>query len=103
MRQGRSTRARGTLYGEAPFGWRVSGDRMQLEPDAREQRLIAVVRHMYLAERVPMREIVSRLQEMGIMNRRGQPFGLSRVWEMVHRGHEPPPEARSKPRARRNP
>src|SRR5579883_787144 len=100
MRQGKSPRARGTLYGEAPFGWRVSNDRSRLEADPREQRLIAVVRHMYLVERVPMREIVARLEEMGVVNRRGQPFGLSRVWEMVHRGHEPPPEV-AKPRTRR--
>jgi hypothetical protein len=82
------------LYGETPFGWKLSEDRSKLVPDADEQRLLSVVRHMYMSERLPMREIVDRLRKMGIVNRRGGPFSLSGVWEMIHRRNDMPPEAK---------
>jgi hypothetical protein len=81
------------LYGETPFGWRLSRDRSKLVVNGDEQRVLAVVRHMYFVERVPMRDIVQRLDGMGIVNRRGRAFGLSSVWEMIHQGKERPPEA----------
>ncbi|HEY1697724.1 MAG TPA: hypothetical protein VGG39_36440 [Polyangiaceae bacterium] len=91
------------LYGETPFGWRLNADRSRLVLDPEEQRLLAVVRHMYLVERLPMRGIVERLRKMGIVNRRGSAFGLSGVWEMIHRRTEPPKEAKKvvKTKARR--
>jgi hypothetical protein len=92
--------ARDILYGETPFGWRLSRDRSKLVLDGDEQRILSVVRHMYFAERVPMREIVMRLREMGIVNRRGRPFGLSSVFEMIHRGRKQPPEAKNTARRR---
>jgi hypothetical protein len=82
------------LYGETPFGWRLNDDRSRLVMDDDEQRLLSVVRHMYLVERLPMRGIVDRLRKMGVRNRRGRPFGLSGVWEMIHRRNEPPPESK---------
>jgi hypothetical protein len=84
---------RDILYGETPFGWRLSPDRSKLVLDPEEQRLLSVVRHMYLAERLPMRAIVERLRKMRVVNRRGRPFGLSGVWEMIHRRNEQPAEA----------
>jgi hypothetical protein len=81
------------LYGETPYGWRLSRDRSRLVMNGDEQRVLAVVRHMYFAQRVPMREIVQRLDGMGIVNRRGRAFGLSSVWEMIHHGKERPAEA----------
>jgi hypothetical protein len=92
--------ARDILYGETPFGWRLSRDRSKLVLDGNEQRILSVVRHMYFAERIPMREIVARLREMGIVNRRGRFFGLSSVFEMVHRGRKPPTEAKKTNRKR---
>jgi hypothetical protein len=88
--------ARDILYGETPYGWRLSPDRSKLVMDPDEQRLLSVVRHMYLAERVPMRAIVDRLRKMRVVNRRGNPFGLSGVWEMIHRRKEAPAEAKTK-------
>jgi hypothetical protein len=88
--------ARDILYGETPFGWRLSRDRSRLVLDGNEQRVLSVVRHMYFVERVPMREIVTRLREMGIVNRRGKSFGLSSVFEMIHRGRRQPSEAKKK-------
>jgi hypothetical protein len=92
--------ARDILYGETPFGWKLSRDRSKLVLDGSEQRILSVVRHMYFAERVPMREIVTRLREMGIVNRRGRSFGLSSVFEMIHRGKKQPPEAKKTGRKR---
>ncbi len=74
------------LYGEPPFGWRLSRDRSKLVRDPEEQRVVATVRHMYFVSRLPMREIVAHLAAAGIVNRRGRPFGLSRIFEIVHGG-----------------
>jgi hypothetical protein len=90
---------RDILYGETPFGWRLSPDRSKLVLDPAEQRLLSVVRHMYLVERLPMRGIVDRLRKMGVVNRRGRPFGLSGVWEMIHRRQDKPDEAKGRGRA----
>jgi len=81
------------LYGQTPFGWRLSKDRSRLVEDREEQRVRSVIRHMYFVGRVPMREIVKRLKEMGVRNRRGHAFPLSRVFEIVHSTDTRPPEA----------
>lgn len=83
------------LYGETPYGWRLSRDRSKLIVDEEEQRVVAVVRHMYLVERLPMREIVERLRGMGVISRRGRPFGLTSVHYIIHDRGRRPPEARS--------
>jgi hypothetical protein len=84
------------LYGEAPFGWSLSSDRSRLVKNGDEQNLLAVVRHMYFAERLPMRLVVERLRELGVMNRRGKPFTLSSVFTMIHHPRREPPEATRK-------
>ena len=84
---------RDILYGETPSAGSLSADRSKLVLDPEEQRLLSVVRHMYLVERLPMRGIVERLRKMGVVNRRGRPFGLSGVWEMIHRRQDRPEEA----------
>jgi hypothetical protein len=91
--QGPAGARKEVLYGEAPYGWRLSRDRSKLVLDKDEQRLIGVVRHMYFVERLNMRLIVSRLDEMGVVNRRNRPFALSSVWSMIHHGTKLPPEA----------
>ena len=90
------------LYGEAPYGWRLSRDRSKLVKNRDEQRVLAVVRHMYFVQRIPMRDIVVRLRDMGVVSRRGRPFGLSSVFEMIHRGNERPPEADAPPKSKRS-
>jgi hypothetical protein len=94
------------LYGETPFGWRLSRDRARLVVDGDEQRVIAVARHMYFVRRIPMRDIVQELEAMRLVNRRGRPFGLSSVWQMIHRGKDrpaeaSPPNAKAKPKPKR--
>jgi hypothetical protein len=73
-----------SLRGETPYGWRISNNRSKLVVDDSEQRVIAVIRHMYFGQKLPMRGIVDELRRMGVVNRRGTPFGLSRIFEIVH-------------------
>jgi hypothetical protein len=61
--------------------------------DPKEQRVVAVVRLMYFVKRLPMRDIVGELRDMGIVNRRGKAFGLSRIFEMIHDNNRTPREA----------
>jgi hypothetical protein len=55
-----------------------------------------MVRHMYFIRRLPMREIVAELKKLGVVNRRGNAFPLSRVCEILHTDKKPPPEAGAK-------
>ncbi len=81
------------LYGQPPYGWKLTKDRSKLVKAPEEQRVIAMVRHMYFIRRLPMRQIVSELAEMGIVNRRGHAFPLSRICEILHSDKKPPAEA----------
>jgi hypothetical protein len=81
------------LYGQPPFGWKLSKDRSKLVKNPDEQRVIAMVRHMYFIRRLPMRQIVDELSSLGVVNRRGNAFPLSRVCEILHSDRKPPREA----------
>jgi hypothetical protein len=82
MRRTVSAEGRPVLFGEAPWGYRVSTDRRALVVDDNEQAVTAVVRHMR-SEGKTLMQIVAALRELGVANRRGQPFTLSRVHEML--------------------
>ena len=82
------------LYGQPPYGWKLTRDRSKLVRHPDEQRVISMVRHMYFIRRLPMRSIVEELKDLGIVNRRGSSFPLSRVCEILHADKKPPPEAR---------
>ena len=58
-------------------------------PDEHEERVVAVARHMRAAG-FTLREIVERLREAGVVNRRGTPIGMTRVFEMIHGGRLKP-------------
>ncbi len=81
------------LYGQPPYGWKLAKDRSKLVRNSEEQRVIAMVRHMFFIRRLTMRQIVDELQSMGVVNRRGNAFPLSRVCEILHMDRKPPPEA----------
>ena len=81
--------SRDILYGQPPYGWKLSKDRSKLVKDPEEQRVIAMVRHMYFSRRLPMRSIVEVLKTMGVVNRRGNAFPLSRVCEILHTKGKP--------------
>jgi hypothetical protein len=78
------------LYGQPPYGWKLSRDRSKLVKDPDEQKVISTIRRMYSVERLTMRAIVAKLAKMGVTNRRGSPFPLSRVFEILHKNKKPP-------------
>jgi hypothetical protein len=80
--------------GQTPWGLRVSVDG-GVQPDEYEENVVAVVRHMRTMGRT-IREIVEFLREVGVVNRRGMPIGMTRVFEMIHGGRR---RARSAPGA----
>ncbi len=98
MRLHASSDPKDVLRGQPPYGWKLTRDRTKLVRDPDEQRIIAMVRHMYFIRRLPMRAIVEELQELGVVNRRGKAFPLSRVCQLIHTSKNPP---RAGNRARR--
>jgi hypothetical protein len=83
------------IYGQPPFGWKLAKDRSKLVKNPDEQRVIAMVRHMFFIRRLTMRGIVAELQAVGVTNRRGNAFPLSRVCEILHMDGKAPREARN--------
>jgi hypothetical protein len=55
---------------------------MRIVVDEHEERLVALVRHMHASGR-SMREIVTELRIMGVVNLAGKPFRLVHVWTML--------------------
>lgn len=55
---------------------------MRIVVDEDEERLIALVRHMHASGR-SMREIVTELRVMGVVNRAGKPLRLIHVWSIL--------------------
>jgi hypothetical protein len=82
------------LFGETPYGWKLSRDRRRLVVDRDEQRVMAVVRHMR-SRGMTIRAIVAELKSMGVVSRRGRPFGIGSVFRMLERPSKPPPEAKA--------
>jgi hypothetical protein len=85
MRLGRSPGGRRVLFGEVPWGFRLSRDRSHLVENSREQTITAVVRHMRLRG-FTLQKIVAELRRIGATGRLGRPIGLTRVFEIVHGG-----------------
>jgi hypothetical protein len=59
----------------------MAHSRFQLDPES--ERLRAVVRHLHFFGGLSIREIVGELRAMGLVDRRGQPFPMSRVWTIL--------------------
>jgi hypothetical protein len=99
MRRGWSPQFdRKVLFGEVPWGYHLNEDRTQLVVDEDVRAILAVVRHM--RERgLTMRQLVEELREMGIVNRRGKPFNLTRVFQLLHGGPKATTPTRRKRRA----
>ena len=84
-------RERGEMTGRCPWGYHLAADGKTLEPDAREQDVLKVVRGMRSSGR-KIREIVAALHEMGVVGRNGKPIGATRVFEMIQGGRKKPAE-----------
>jgi hypothetical protein len=76
---------RGAFWGRCPWGFRISGDGMRLEPYPPEQALKAVVKHMR-ARGLKLREIAEELNKLGVVTRTGGPIGITRVYELLNEG-----------------
>jgi DNA invertase Pin-like site-specific DNA recombinase len=74
--------ARGERVGTCPFGWRVAGDGVRLEPEPGEQAVVEAVRRLR-SEGVRVVDIVARLEEMGVRGRTGRPLGRTQVSRLV--------------------
>jgi hypothetical protein len=103
----RSTGAgrRARLFGEVPWGYRLSEDRTRLMVDEREQRISAIVRHAR-CEGMQLAEIANLLNECGVRNRRGQTYTAARVHDLLSRAGGQgvaPPHALRDPVAREPP
>jgi site-specific DNA recombinase len=76
-------RARGEALNNNPlFGYRRAGDK--LVPDLHEQKTLQRI-HALRSEGLTIHRIVEILNEEGITNRKGRPFGKSQVHSLISR------------------
>ncbi len=68
--------------GHAPFGYRVDDDGVALVEDADEQKVIATIRN-FRKDGWPLRGIVAKLDEVGMVGRSGKPLTLTAVARVV--------------------
>ena len=70
------------IGGAAPFGWRVAGDGVRVEPEAAEQAVVALVRQLR-AEGSSLRAVAAELDARGLRSRAGRPFLAGQVRRML--------------------
>ncbi len=75
-------KARGERVGNVPYGFRLAEDGVHVEPDAREQDVIAAVRKLS-AEGCSQRAIVARLAAAQVVGRTGAPLGQTQVAKIL--------------------
>ena len=81
------------LYGEAPFGWRLTADQSSSFGIPRSSACSRSQGTSISVERLPIRRtVVERSRTMGVVNRRGSPW-VERCWEVIHRRQDVPTEA----------
>jgi len=66
----------------APYGCRVAGDGVHLEPEAGEQEVIVAAKRLH-AQGLSLRAVASQLAERGALARNGQPFVAAQVQRML--------------------
>jgi DNA invertase Pin-like site-specific DNA recombinase len=75
-------RARGERIGTVPYGYRLAGDGVHLEPDEGEQAVVATVRQLS-AHGLSQRAIVARLEAHGVAGRTGSPLQQTQVAKIL--------------------
>ncbi|MGH7437382.1 MAG: hypothetical protein ACRENE_17020 [Polyangiaceae bacterium] len=85
MRGEKRAAERAATWGRVPWGYRLSADGMSLEPNLAERAVAAVARHMRLRG-LKLREIADELRRLGVRNRNGRPFGITRIYELLDQG-----------------
>jgi hypothetical protein len=84
--------ARDILYGQPPYGWKLSRDRSKLVRNQEEQQAIAAI--LRLSGRgLSTRTIAEELATAGMRTRQGGRFSASTVALILRRGRKAPPEA----------
>lgn len=75
-------KARGERVGNVPYGYRLASDGVHIEPDEKEQQVIASVRELS-REGLSQRAIVSKLAARGVVGRVGAPLGQTQVAKIL--------------------
>ena len=82
VREGMRRRAlRGQPLGRPPYGYRVAGQRLEVEPD--EADVVREVARMYLREGLGVRRIAAALNDRGLRTRRGGPWSAAAIRDML--------------------
>jgi hypothetical protein len=84
--------ARDILYGQPPYGWKLSRDRSKLVRNVEEQQAIAAILRL-AGLGLTTRRIAEELAAAGMRTRLGGRFSASTVSVILRRGRKPPPEA----------
>ena len=77
-------KARGERYGQVPYGRRLAGDGVRLEPDRDEAAAIALIIELRAA-RTSLRDIAGELDRRGIPTKSGRPWKHSTVHDLLKR------------------
>ena len=80
----RVKKARGERYGAIPYGHRLAGDGIRLEPDQAEAEAVALIVELRAAKR-SLRLIASELDRRGIPTKGGRPWKHSTVHDVLRR------------------
>ena len=75
-------KARGERVGAVEYGFHLAADRVKLEPNPDEQKVIALVRELRRSG-VPFRKIVARLNEMRVPSRKGTAWSLGQIQNIL--------------------
>jgi DNA invertase Pin-like site-specific DNA recombinase len=81
----KAKREYGERTGEIPYGFRLAVDGISLEPDEREQQVIAQARRLS-SEGYSFRVIAQSLSNWGYLSRANTAFGHRQIARMVRRG-----------------
>jgi DNA invertase Pin-like site-specific DNA recombinase len=77
-------RSRGEFTGGkvAPYGYRLSADGVRIEPEPREQDVVAAARGLH-ADGLGCRRISLALERRGMVSRTGRPFADTQIARML--------------------
>jgi hypothetical protein len=87
---------RDTMWGRCPWGYRLSADGMHLEPNAAEQAVETVIKHMRLRG-LKLRQIRDELVALGVVGRTGKPMGITRIYALLDQGQGSRPHVLARP------
>lgn len=75
---------RNERYGSLPYGFTVAEDGIRLTMDEREQEILSMMITLF-NQGVSIRRIPTELANLGMMNRKGNPFQHMTIWKILKR------------------